>query len=270
MNKLFSILLSSLVLAACSSAPKSESVATKITKFNVDQLLQDSTKWVSSDTVIYDGQGRLARVDFFHFGYEEGKVIALCDSVNINERAIRHCQVITKAGEPIKMLVDYYQIPSRAGFRSEGVITSTDSLVTLVLNHYIPGYEQPFNETLKWMMNPEGLLMGREVTYTRPDGLSATNEMVYEYDPASKMKEQDLLPLAFYMQPSSVEDLVMVVAGYLPGMLKDVPTKVKVIEADGKQIFSSEMTPSFDEKGRCNGSKMMVDGDLMSTINIEY
>ena len=117
-------------------------------------------------------------------------------------------------------------------------------------------------------MNKEGLLTNYTNSYTMPDGTPVSSEGVYTYDPASKMTSQNLTVLAFYMSPASVEDLVLMTGGYLPALAKDIPVKEEM--GDAEQTYRSEVVPSFDEQGRCTGSKNYLNGKLSSTITVEY
>lgn len=268
MKHLSSILWAGILLAACSAAPKKDAPAKKITKINVDQILPDSTRWVNSDTVIYTPDGRLAQVDFIHFCYTDSSVVAQCDSTPPNVRSIRRCELVFKPGKPVTLRQNYYSAEGYDRGYSEGLVTSTDSLVTLELKHYMPEYDQHIVEYLNWRMNKEGLLTNYTNSYTMPDGTPVSSEGVYTYDPASKMTSQDLTVLAFYMSPASVEDLVLMTGGYLPALAKDIPVKEEMGNAE--QTYRSEVVPSFDEQGRCTGSKNYLNGKLSSTITVEY
>lgn len=241
----------------------------KVTKISVDQLLSDSTRWVSSDTVIYNSDGRLEKIDFIHFSYTDSSVVAQCDSTPPNVRGIRRCELVSKPGYPVTILQSYYHTGRRNREYSHGVVISTDSLVTFEFKHYMTGYDQPVVEHIAWRMNKEGLLASNTDLYNIPGEAPVYSECVYTYDPASKMRNQDLTALTFYMSPTFVEDLVIMIGGYLPAMLKDIPVDIKINQTAGESSRST-FIPSFDEKGRCVGAKMDLNGKLHSTVTVEY
>ncbi len=271
MKKLITIITLGALLAACSSTPKNESKGMKITKVNVNQTLPDSTQWVSSDTVIYDAQGRLTKVDFTHFSYTDGKVIADYDSVRLNQPMMRRCEVTTQLGQPITMLINYYSSPQTAGMVSQGEVTVTDTLVTLDLKHSMPGYPEPFNEVLSWRMDADGRLISKRSDPVI-EGVEAWSEATYQYAKDSKMENQDLQVLAFYLQPADLEDLVLMMAGYLPALKKDIVTKMhtsykrgpEAMEEDGSNNFT------FDADGRLVAAKAVYGEQQTQNLTVEY
>lgn len=271
MKKLITIITLGALLAACSSTPKNEPKGMKITKVNVDQQLPDSTQWVSSDTVIYDAQGRLTKVDYIRFSYADGKVIADCDSVHINRRFIRRCEVSTQAGKPITMLINYYRSPQTGGMVSQGEVTVTDTLVTLDLKHSMPGYPEPFNEVLSCRMDAAGRLISKRSDPVM-EGVEAWSKVTYQYAPDSKMGNQDLQVLAFYLQPADLEDLVLMVAGYLPALKKDIVTKVHTSYKRGPEAMEEDGSSSFtfDADGRLIAAKAVYGGQQAQNLTVEY
>lgn len=271
MRQLLLIFLSGILVAACTSTPKSNAPAQRITKVNVNQQMHDSTQWVNGDTVIYYPDGRLAQVDFIHFSYTDSSIVAQCDSTPPNAQNIRHCELVSKPGQPITLLLDYYLVEGRdQGSYSKGEVTYSDSLTSLELSHYSPGYETPAVEHLNWHTDKDGFLTSYDNSFIDYEGTPVSARTTSTYDPASKLTSQDILILAFYMASASFEDLMLMMGGYLPGMLKDIPTRVEMSGSYIKDTVRTKVIPTFDANGRCISSKMTSNTNSNSIITLEY
>lgn len=273
MKKLFSILAVCALLAACSSDDETPEIkGNKITSVTVQQTMKNGQTWQSVDKVSYDDQGRLKQVDYITFSYEDGKVIADCANTAINQRFIRRCEVTTPKGNAGTMKVEYHNLPDGySSYTTTGTIAQNGNVVTLDLAHSFDD-GSIYHEYLKWQMDNNGRLEFSSIDYDYGDG-PTNSKTTPSYDPSGRMMNQDLTAMAFYVQSAELEDLVMMVAGYLPALKKDAPVSFTIDSYLNSELQSSETVNtaySFDENGKCTGADLSLAGTLLQTLKFAY
>lgn len=213
----------------------------------------------------YDENGRPVQLDLFkEIVYKENGISGT--ATLRNPLSLINCDLLLKNGQPAVWVASYYCDSLRQSetmkvslgkFRQDG-----DTLVLESMVYLEPGHELTGVCTTRWITDKTGRLKKRIRT---EEGENTTHtSVVYHYDEKHSCTD---IPTAYFVWRSQPEELLLLLSGHLPGMLRNMPSR---LDFEGSPEKSLEAVNEYDGEGACIGSLLKDGNKTVSEIRFEY
>lgn len=213
----------------------------------------------------YDENGRPVQLDFFkEIVYKENGITGT--GTLRNPFSLISCDLLLKNGRPAVWVASYYCDSSRQSetrkvslgkFRQDGDTLTLESMVYLE-----PGHELTGVCTIRWITDKSGRL--KKQIRTEEGENTAYMSIVYQYDEKHPCTD---IPTAYFVCRSQPEELLLLLSGHLPGMLRNMPSR---FDFEGSPAKSLDVVNEYATDGVCTGSLLKDGNTTVSEIRFGY